>query len=272
MSHFMAYVIIPKDEAKTRRKIETILTRMLAPYNENTKVKPYKQACPCVGMEARSAAREAAFAAHGTINELRASFYERADIAKLENERRAALTLLQNGDESAASTFEELEDRVQQEWNKVIEPVQKTENAAFEAHSLRNTPDKGCEDCSGSGTMTSTYNPQSKWDYWRVGGRWDGFITQNQRSSQNGFNFGDEHETVENNSVKTDELLAQGETTFKRLMPYALVDETGWHQKGEMGWFGTSSNEMDRDAWENAVRAILQKHPGDLVVSVDCHI
>ena len=38
------------------------------------------------------------------------------------------------------------------------------------------TPD--CEDCNGSGTKVTTYNPASKWDWYQVGGRWEGKLVE----------------------------------------------------------------------------------------------
>lgn len=40
------------------------------------------------------------------------------------------------------------------------------------------------------GEPISTYNPKSKWDWYRIGGRWDGWITGDERKSDGGFNFG----------------------------------------------------------------------------------
>ena len=35
-----------------------------------------------------------------------------------------------------------------------------------------------CEDCNGSGTSVTTYNPESKWDWYQVGGRWEGELVE----------------------------------------------------------------------------------------------
>lgn len=50
-------------------------------------------------------------------------------------------------------------------------------------------------------------NPNSFYDYYRVGGRWDGLITGAPKESPDGFNFGDEYEDLERNSVKVKDLL-----------------------------------------------------------------
>ena len=39
-------------------------------------------------------------------------------------------------------------------------------------------PASDCEDCEGSGTRVTTYNPASKWDWYQVGGRWEGELVE----------------------------------------------------------------------------------------------
>jgi hypothetical protein len=58
----------------------------------------------------------------------------------------------------------------------------------------------------------------------------------------------------------------------EKVIPYAMVTPDGeWHQKGQMGWFGTSSNEMDEDTWREHVYLAYETHPGHMAVAVDCH-
>jgi hypothetical protein len=57
------------------------------------------------------------------------------------------------------------------------------------------------------GNVITTWNQDSFWDWYRIGGRWDGIITENPQSSENGFNFCSKHETVENNSIHIEILL-----------------------------------------------------------------
>lgn len=56
---------------------------------------------------------------------------------------------------------------------------------------------------------------------------------------------------------------------------FAVVDEKGWHEPGEMGWFGCSGEtpESKKD-WEDNFRArfIDTLDPDDKVTIVDCHI
>ena len=56
---------------------------------------------------------------------------------------------------------------------------------------------------------------------------------------------------------------------------YAVVDENGWHEVGEMGWFGVSSETPDDEKeWADHFRArfIDTLDPKDSVTVLDCHI
>ena len=99
------------------------------------------------------------------------------------------------------------------------------------------------------GSILSTYNPNAKWDWYHVGGRWRGRIP------------GDEVKMSEVNIDKIDP-------------PYAFVTTDGeWVERGEMGWFGISSNEMNEDEWDAKFREYLKTLDKDIVLTlVDCHI
>lgn len=54
---------------------------------------------------------------------------------------------------------------------------------------------------------------------------------------------------------------------------YAVLDNGKWHQHGDMGWFGISSNEKDESEWSREFMKIINKLPDDtLLTIVDCHI
>ena len=67
------------------------------------------------------------------------------------------------------------------------------------------------------GNMLTTWNEDSFWDWYRIGGRWDGILTDNEQSSENGFNFDDKHETIKNNSIKVSELLKKFKAKQKEI-------------------------------------------------------
>lgn len=59
----------------------------------------------------------------------------------------------------------------------------------------------------------------------------------------------------------------------KALVPFAVVKDGQWHERGKMGWWGCVSDEQDHDAWCAKVSELLDGLPPDtLVTMVDCHI
>jgi len=108
---------------------------------------------------------------------------------------------------------------------------------------------------SDNGDLLSTYNPNSKWDWYEVGGRWnlclctaDGTLTNEDYSGQINWNESE--------------------------LPFAYVDPVGaWHERGNMGWWATVSNEKDLKTWEREFKEFVKKLDKDVVViAVDCHI
>lgn len=118
----------------------------------------------------------------------------------------------------------------------------------------------GGMDLRGIYYMT-TRNTKSKHDGFRVGGRYDGRVTANPQSSENGFNFDPKHQTLENNSARVKDL----PENFKC---FAIVTPDGeWHDKEEFGSFFGPIPEWDRKMLD-----ILSQHSDCLAVGLDCHI
>ena len=56
-------------------------------------------------------------------------------------------------------------------------------------------------------------------------------------------------------------------------VPYAVVKDSQWFSKGEMGWWGVSSGDIDQDEWNQKFREMIDDLPDDtLLTLVDCHI
>lgn len=57
------------------------------------------------------------------------------------------------------------------------------------------------------------------------------------------------------------------------LVPYAILKDGEWYQKGEMGWWGMSRDEVSQDEWNEKVNALLDELPDSTILTaVDCHI
>lgn len=62
---------------------------------------------------------------------------------------------------------------------------------------------------------------------------------------------------------------------FNPNAPWAALDEEGWHEPGEMGWFGCSDSSPE--SYIAFKRSFMDKFinnakPDDVLVCVDCHI
>jgi hypothetical protein len=111
------------------------------------------------------------------------------------------------------------------------------------------------EQFDDEGRPISTYNRDSKWDWYVIGGRWDGWI--NDRETSN--------ESIEDNSALVQEAIARNR------IPHAVITPDGdWHERGQMGWFATLLTENEN--WEQHVGAILAPYSGYRFVIVDAHI
>lgn len=59
----------------------------------------------------------------------------------------------------------------------------------------------------------------------------------------------------------------------RAFVPYAVVKGGEWFEKGEMGWWGMSSNEKDQGEWNREFAKLLDGlEPETLITVVDCHI
>lgn len=99
------------------------------------------------------------------------------------------------------------------------------------------------------GNLYSNYNPNSKWDWYQIGGRWSDVVPGHVVQVQ------DIDEAIDENI-------------------YAVLDKNGkWHEPGEMLHFGmTSATEEQLKAFSayNIIKETSNEE--DLIVVVDCHI
>lgn len=197
MSHFFTIVIVPADTKS--EEIEAKVQDLLAPYDENLDVTPYKK-----------------YLDNEDISRM-ASFYESDDLSVL-----AARMEDWSGGEGGID-----------------------EQGLYEL---------------------STRNTQSKWDWWTIGGRWNGVIRDTPRSDEKGFNFAEEYRQLDEN------ILPVWRVDHK-IHAHAVITPDGkWHEQGRMGWFAVVHDEKAEEVWDAEVVKIIQDHRDCLLVGVDCHI
>lgn len=110
-------------------------------------------------------------------------------------------------------------------------------------------------DVDDEGNEYSTSNPDAKWDWWVIGGRWSGGLT-----SADGAHV--------DQALRADLDVDNTRTT------YAVLTADGWHARAEMGWFGLSHDEEhSEEEWPAEWRRIVAGIPGNtLLTLIDCHI
>ena len=131
----------------------------------------------------------------------------------------------------------------------------------------------------------STYNPDSKWDWYTVGGRWrnsiktkDGEFCDEAMLGEIDFEpypedcYEDGTDWLGNPCKKLKDGL-EWHYDNKDNFPFCIVIDGVWCERGEMGWWACVSNEKDPEDWHEEVKTLLAKLPDDsFVYNVDFHI
>ena len=259
MSHFYTLVLVPENTSDINNKIE----ELLAPYSENMNVEEYDRECYCINTEAKDAGWKAAESKFGPFDNLRKSFRDEVK-SRMPSD-------LDTSDPNYLNIMFEIENKVNwkehtREFNKYAEQIEQN-------HPKYNEPKSGCSECNGTGYYKSTYNPNSKWDWWVIGGRWNGAIQNNRKDDNSGgFNFGDEFHQLENNSISCKDLLEVVKNDSD-CYPFAIVTPDGeWCENAKMGWWGLTKDDKDTDSWHETVNEILEKYSDCIAVGCDLHI
>lgn len=257
MSHFTVGVLVPRfiafeiedypAEPKLNDKaIDAYISAAMAPYYEGLTVAPYDRECWCVGRAAQKAMNEWDHGQLGDFGAVRNAYWALPE-----------------------------EQRSNEKWEEMIAPWKEAEAKYKAEHEADfKLPDPECSECNGTGLYKSQYNPKSEWDWYVVGGRWDGDMIGNEQSSDNGFNFGAQHRTIKNNIAPVADLIKRFEENPEDLYTFfAVVTPDGaWHERGNMGWWGIVTDEKDAGDWEGQVKSMYLAHKDFYIVSIDAHI
>lgn len=279
MSHFVVLALLTADQALNREMTEKSLSTLLEPFSEHLEVEPYEQPCGCIGWNAKIKGIELAKAEGHSVDELRKVFHQRPE-----------------------------EERTQENWLEAIKPLEDAQEAHTKAQPDYKKPDPECDECKGTGTHESTYNPKSKWDWWVIGGRWSGLFDKDYDPSNDPDNietcflcngtgtrpdgvlqFGQQWADAMNGcngckgtgkAVKWPSNWKQFDGDIKPLaqvsndtIPFAILTPDGkWFEKGKMGWWGMVSDEKAEEDWAKTVANVRAEYGGTIAVVVDCHI
>ena len=276
MSHFLTLVLVNRDvvqnefksidldNPEVREFIEGKVGMMLEPYSENLEVESHSVKCHCVNNIATM---------HG--------HNEAEKVKELKTLRKEYCG-------------KHPDDRP--EWDEFTKEWDEVKERETKAHPLYMKPDPDCETCNGTGNRMTPSNPKGKWDWWAIGGRWTGELTDYDPAKDPANT--ETCDLCHGTGVRTDMIVQNGcngcvgtgkslkwPTQWKkyngdmRLLSaikkdtssFAIVTPDGeWHEQGEMGWFGCVSNEDA--AWSVKQKALIEKYKDCIVVACDMHV
>lgn len=249
MSHFFVVAILPKNAAPDG--YEPIIEKLMAQYEEDREVPEYERECYCVGGDAHARARKAA-------DEEVGEFVRPPVLA-------AAIASLKFGAFDLEGADKRLDDDLFAAYqDRLVEARSRILAADPEATK----PDGDCQECGGTGKEKTTRNPLAKWDWYVIGGRWDGAIQSDRKSDGKG-NYGNEHHQLDRNVRRAGDLPSDGDGWA----PFAIVTPDGsWHERAKMGWFGSTHGSRTHADWDNEARGICAQYADHMAVGLDCHI
>ena len=118
-------------------------------------------------------------------------------------------------------------------------------------------------DAALAAAMASFY--EKEWDWFRVGGRWDGYLVSDvemkDRETHNGFNFDPANKDISRNNC-----LAQDLPDDRRRVAFFVADGQ-WMARKE--WNGEAWTE--RETFASDLERALAEQPDRYVVIVDAH-
>lgn len=146
---------------------------------------------------------------------------------------------------------------------KELESLSKKTNKEYLNDNLYEKADKK------RGYSISTYNPNSKWDWYEVGGRWCGYFKLKEGKAGVIGESG-----VGGNKPKNDaDIALKGDIDGEIEPTFAVVKDGKWYEKGNMGWWGTVRDEKETDKWEKEFKKLIDNIPdSETLVLLDCHI
>lgn len=321
MSHFVLLALLPSDTST--KQIESRVTKLLAPYSEEHEVAPYKEKCWCVGREAISAARKHAneVADLGPVREM---FDAEIKEALKGNERLERIRKALDYDPMGSTLSEEDQEYAyhgarnevskakdhDRRWAVAIAKLEGAEAEFLAERKDRDQADAECDECRGSGETQTTSNPQGYWDWWCIGGRWNGMLLGDEYNAYEDERNYQSCRMCQGTGKRDDELGRQqrllhpgyscnvcsgtgremkfpskqpeppiggnwrrvSEIPKSAQIPFAVVTPDGeWHQKGEMLMFGISRDEMPEEDWDVKLQSIYGDYHDHIAVVVDCH-
>jgi hypothetical protein len=105
-----------------------------------------------------------------------------------------------------------------------------------------------------------THNPNAKWDWYEVGGRWQGLLILK--------GSGVLSDSLTKKDIDFEEMKRQDKLTI-----FAVLKNGEWFEHGKMGWWGCVREEKEAKVWTEELSKLLDSiDDNELITIVDCHI
>ena len=121
------------------------------------------------------------------------------------------------------------------------------------------------EEVDEEGNLLTTYNPESKWDWYEIGGRWKGMLMEKS---------GEKRDQLRVNQLHPDQKIVNIRDNL--FYTFAVITQDGvWHEMGKMGyWACSSETDEERDKWIKSYwdRFIKGLSEDTLLTVIDGHI
>ena len=103
----------------------------------------------------------------------------------------------------------------------------------------------------------STYNPAGKWDWFSIGGRWNGWLRDREPTR----------------ASLTDNLATIEQVIERKKFPFAIITPDGvWHEQGRMGWWGAVIDGKEAADWHAEAETIRRSYADHSLVLIDAHV
>lgn len=171
--------------------------------------------------------------------------------------------------------------------SKKLEDYEKKyiENKKLKKISLKEWLGSWCDyhNFDENGNLLSTFNKNSFFDYYGVGGRWSGLFygggKESEELEKNIISIKDlikkyknKEEELNNTKKRIIKALNNEEAEYNPYLIHTIVVEGEVYQGRGYGWFGTYNQKIDEEKWKEKYLKFLEEHKGDFMVNLDCHI
>jgi hypothetical protein len=300
MSHYVTAVVTPYSVVESKVELDKYLSSILSLFDENLDFPEYSRKCYCVGREAESEIKKRVDDEFGTVDDLRNSFLG------LTFSDGVKVSQIQQSENISSSDKEKL-DKL---WQNHITPKNEARKNYFDKHPLKDKASSDCTQCKGTGFYTTTYNPNSKWDWWVIGGSWDHWLQPDEEKPElhpnnwescvvckgkgkiqdleepsktlicnccKGSGDPPKFSGIQESSgynIVSPRYIECLDSLGVSTLPYAFIDAEGsWHERGRMGMFGASYDEKEKELWEKEWKSLIRSLSDNYMITfLDLHI